>query len=696
MRFRSPLVLAGLALAALAAAKQDSAPTPVASATPSATVAAAPSSPPLPLDRLSDTREGSSIVLARLGAKKVAIVADEDGSALRVIDVAAKEEVGSLSIPGRPGAMVLTKEGKLLVALRDESAVAVVEAHKNGSLKILERIPTQTEPLALALSPDDRSVYVACGWAHTLEGFDLATKKKVVSFDVDREPRAVLVSQDGTHAFVSHGAAGVIETIDLLGKSKKAIDLGIAASPSPMFGGGRGFPDPPDLMFEALIPIPDDLVAPNAKGGGAAPRRPPPHLPLDQGMVPRGGRGGLFVSMPARFARQGFALVEFEAHDAKGKVLGHRLILPHAQVMTGDPRQISTGYGGGGIEGSLALPTNQFTLSVLDAESGERKTMAVAPAFTNKETCQLPRAAVIDKAQSTVFTACLGSDTVQGFAVTGDSISATPTMKVSVPSPSGLAIDPESSRVYVLSSFDRTLSSFVPDAKQTPLRDDIHLQGKTSLSEIQQQGRKLFHDAGDARISADGRSCSSCHPDGRDDGLTWSTPNGPRQTIQLAGRINRPAPFGWMGKHASLQIHMTQTMQNLKGTGLTPAELDSLAAYLNVMKGAPQKWRALTTEESRGRDLFASSDTGCSSCHAEKSGFSDHDVPDGKSATPTVTTGAFLVPSLNGVSGSGPYFHDGRYATLDDLLNKTDGTMGTTKTLSPEDKRALVAYLKTL
>ena len=31
------------------------------------------------------------------------------------------------------------------------------------------------------------------------------------------------------------------------------------------------------------------------------------------------------------------------------------------------------------------------------------------------------------------------------------------------------------------------------------------------------------------RLSGDGRACASCHPDGRDDGLVWSTPNGPRQ-----------------------------------------------------------------------------------------------------------------------------------------------------------------------
>ncbi len=638
-------------------------------------------------------------MLARLGGKKVAIIADDDANAVRVIDVVAKEELSSLAIAGRPAQMVVTREGKLLVALRDEAALAVVEAHKDGSLKILERIGTQTEPLALALAPDERTAWVASGFAHALEGFDLASKKRVASFDVDREPRAVLVSQDGTHVFVAHGAAGVLETIDVLGNSKRAVDLGIAAS-APIFGVEPefGFPDR-RMMVEALVPVPDDIANAKPGGGGGSgavrppilPPPPPPHLPLDRGMVRRPS----FVEMPARFARQGFALVEFDAHDAKGKSLGHRLILPHAQVMTGDPRQISTGYGGGGIEGSVNMPTNQFTFSVMDSASGNRAAMVQAPGFTNKDACQLPRAALV--AKDVLFTACLGSDAIQGFALTNGTVDPTAKVKVPVPTPNALAFDPESGRVFALSTFDRTLVAFeAGGSNPSPAKDTIHLHGKTNLSELQAQGRKLFHDAGDPRIAADGRSCSSCHPDGRDDGLTWSTPNGPRQTIQLAGRINRPAPFGWMGKHASLQIHMTQTMQNLKGTGLQPGELDALAAYLDVMKGAPQKWRALTAEEARGRDLFASSDTGCSGCHGEKTGFSDHDVHDVKSATATDTTGQFLVPSLVGVAGSAPYFHDGRYASLDELLAKTDGTMGTTKSLSPEDKKALVAYLKTL
>ncbi len=680
MRIASSLLVPLAAVVGTLAACHRNDPSPTTSSPPSASAAIAPpASPPLPLDRIGEAREGSTVVLAKLAGKRLAIVADEDGSAVRVVDLARKAEVGSLAIPGRPAALLVTKEGKLLVALRDDGAVLVTEAHADGSLKSLDRIPTATEPLALALSPDDRTLLVACGWSQTLEGYSLATKEKVLSVPVAREPRAVLVSHDGTKAFVAHGAEGIVESVDLGAKSAKAIDLGVAAFSMPT--GGRRILRRPIIDFDALVPIDDGFD-------------------FDECFDCRGRRGGFSIEMPARFARQGFALARIQRHGPKGEDLGEAILEPHTEVMTGDPRAISSGYGGGGIE-DLELPTNAFTLSVLDPATGKRAALRQPEPRTDKSGCHLPRAIAVDDAHA--FVACLGSDSV--FAYPRDpkgDVAAKTDLRLPVASgPTGVAIDPEAKELAVFSSFDGVLTlapTVFASGKDAglPEKTEIKLVRKSSLSEDQLEGRRLFHDAGDPRIAADGRSCSSCHPDGRDDGLTWSTPNGPRQTIQLAGRVNRPAPFGWMGKHASLSIHMTQTMQNLKGTGLPPHELDALSAWLGVMKGAPQKWRALTTEESRGRDLFASSETGCSGCHGEKNGFSDHEVHDVKSATESDSTGQFLVPSLVGVGGSAPYFHDGRYGSLDDLLAKTDGTMGTTKSLSPEDKKALVAYLKTL
>jgi cytochrome c peroxidase len=53
-------------------------------------------------------------------------------------------------------------------------------------------------------------------------------------------------------------------------------------------------------------------------------------------------------------------------------------------------------------------------------------------------------------------------------------------------------------------------------------------------------------------------------------------------------------------------------------------------------------------------------------------------------------------PSLIRVRMSGPYFHDGRYRSLDDLLSDKTSKMGETSSLSGEDQSAMRAYLESL
>ncbi len=230
----------------------------------------------------------------------------------------------------------------------------------------------------------------------------------------------------------------------------------------------------------------------------------------------------------------------------------------------------------------------------------------------------------------------------------------------------------------------------------TPPRT-LHFERAGSLGQLAERGRRIFHASGDPRISSDGRACASCHPDGRDDGLVWSTPDGPRQTISLAGRVRHEAPFGWMGKHASLQEHMRATMKNLKGKGLAPDDEDALASYLTTMKGPPTApgARTLTAQEQQGRVVFESDATSCATCHGGPDR-SDHDVHDVGSKTAVEKTADLIAPSLVGIAGSAPYFHDGRYGSLEELLENSDGKMGSTASLSAPEKGALVAYLRTL
>jgi DNA-binding beta-propeller fold protein YncE len=674
------------------------------------------------------SREGATIVLGKLDGKKVAFIADEDTGSVRTIDLDAKAEIGSVALGGRPGQLLVMKNGQLAIALRDDASVALLDAHPNGSLTLGKKTPVATEPVALAASPDDTTLYVATGYSHTLQAFhagDDGLGEKTIDVSVEREPRAVSISTDGKRAFVAHAASSKLEMVDVSGPAKIAqtTDLGIASTND--LGGSMGMRMPmmaprrkPQMIIDALVPVTAELSA-------------TPQLVFNDCFDCE--TSGFDSFLPARFARQGYALAHVLIHtDKNGDV--ETFIVPHTEMMTGDPMIISTGYGGGGIEGDIDEPTERFTLSMLDASTGKRKLLAQTGDARDKDGCHLPRGAATD-GTGNVYVACFGSDEIMAFSVgektfetevepapnvkmkftvdkRGD-VKAAPTKKpatvkshymsmnasakVAVPSgPTGVAMDAENKRLVSFSQIDGSLSIVGLDDFGKKDATTIKLMRSSGLTEQATAGRKLFFSGGDQRISKDGRACSSCHPDGRDDGLVWSTPDGPRQTIMLAGRVNRKGPYGWLGKHATLQVHMQTTMKNLKGTGLDATQQDQLAAFLVSLKGPAQKWRALTDQETHGRDVFNSGDAQCASCHAEKTGFTDHDTHDVRSATTSDQTKDFLVPSLTNVGGSAPYFHDGRYATLEDLLDKCDGSMGSTKQMNAADKQALAAYLRTL
>jgi hypothetical protein len=164
----------------------------------------------------------------------------------------------------------------------------------------------------------------------------------------------------------------------------------------------------------------------------------------------------------------------------------------------------------------------------------------------------------------------------------------------------------------------------------------------------------------------------------------------------LAGRVDRAGPFGWRGEHATLEVHLAQTFKNLGGRGLEGDDLHALVAWVRAMPAPPRAPSAAPPDRiARGKKLFASTDTGCGACHREADGFSDHEVHDVTSATAIERKRSFVTPSLRFVAGTTPYFHDGRYATLAELLRKSEG-MGATRGLTSDDLDALEAYLQTL
>jgi cytochrome c peroxidase len=207
-------------------------------------------------------------------------------------------------------------------------------------------------------------------------------------------------------------------------------------------------------------------------------------------------------------------------------------------------------------------------------------------------------------------------------------------------------------------------------------------------------GRRLFFSATASQMAADGAgvSCSTCHFDGRNDGLTWSFEDGVRQTPSLAGAVAVTAPFTWTDQVATVGDEAEVTSSGrMGGEGLSYAEAAQVAAYIETIRAVDLPGKGSTDAGVlRGKALFARADVGCGGCHAgERYTDNAHHPMYGLSAVNT--------PTLVGVAFTAPYLHDGSAANLEAVVDgATGGGMGDTSMLSASERADLVAYLKSL
>jgi cytochrome c peroxidase len=296
--------------------------------------------------------------------------------------------------------------------------------------------------------------------------------------------------------------------------------------------------------------------------------------------------------------------------------------------------------------------------------------------------------------------------------------------------------------------------------KPTLPRDNPLIEERVAL------GERLFNDTA---LSRDGAlSCASCHPretafaDPRKFSVGVEGRTGTRQGMPLFNLAWKTS-FFWDGRARSLReqvlipiqdhLEMDETLENVvKKLGKSSSEhfaraFDSpevtperiglaLENYLLTLNSHDSKFdRAmrgegkLSTEEQRGFELFmqereprmGSMGADCFHCHGGAL-FTDHQFRNnGLAITETdlgrfrvtkaaIDRGTFSTPSLRNVAVTAPYMHDGRFTTLEQVLDHYSERVRRTDTLDPnlakhpdgglhltaEEKRAVIAFLKTL
>lgn len=281
-------------------------------------------------------------------------------------------------------------------------------------------------------------------------------------------------------------------------------------------------------------------------------------------------------------------------------------------------------------------------------------------------------------------------------------------------------------------------------------------------------GNRLFHDV---RLSINNtQSCASCHDrkaafsDPRRFSLGAEGQVGKRNAMPLFNLAWKPS-FFWDGRAPTVRdqslrpiqdpTEMHETLDHVvaklgdlkpmfhKAFGSDEITSDRMARameqYLLTLISADSKMdrmvsgkAMLTEQEQRGFTLFfTESDPGhgikgadCFHCHGgaqfSNSQFLNNGLDDDAgmwdeglakvSGKPT-DRGRFMVPGLRNVARTAPYMHDGRFATLEEVIEHYDHGVKPSQTLDPnlakhlrnnglgltaEDKAALVAFLKTL
>jgi hypothetical protein len=651
MSARGPIRLAVccVALAAIAGAcssKDGKAPTQTATTATTSAPELAPTEAraavckaiETPLHAVRTTDASAAVATATLlGAdREIALLADEDARAIHVFDDRTLEELGATPTRGRPHQIRVLADGRVAVTEHDpERLVLYGMDAPNRAMTELCAMNVASDPQSIAETKSE--LLVSSGYGAALTRLDLRDLSPIGVVHLPPEPRSIVVDPAKPVAYVSHAILGRVSVVDLSNAGAadvKAISL------------GSGHVD---------SPLPDESKKPRASS-------------------------------------QAFAIApvaESEGHP-------FHLLVPNTTVDPGTKARTITATYGGGRSGTMPVAP---IVSTIDPSAMRSITTAAEAAGDARDgSCLLPRSAVVRG--DALFVACLDLGEVVEYDATLVDPSVLVLRRFAVPvGPSALALT-SGGDLVVWSEIDGQISLVDPSNESRAPKKSARPWARDGFEKdpVIARGRYLFHTSRDPRLSFQ-RACASCHPDGRADGLSWSSPDGLRQTPMLAGRLDGTAPYGWNGEHATLDAHIEATVLRLGGDGIhvrelatDRADMAALIAYVrSIPAPAPNEASGDGPTVTRGAGIFADV---CGSCHA--GGRSDqlaHGIPvsSGEHALAKIDT-----PSLARVSGSGPYFHDGRYESLEDVVSATDGAMFDAGTLSDADKPALLAYLRTL
>jgi cytochrome c peroxidase len=562
------------------------------------------------------------------------------------------------------------------------------------------RAEPHRSPCDLAVLPGARRVLTANHTADSVSLIEVAAGKVIAEQRCGRRPSAVTVSADGKRAAVSNLWSGTVTLLDIGDDSlKPAGEVAVGALP-------RGVVFAPDGTLYVAVAGADEVVAIDAKAKKVVRRWPAPREPRR-----------LALSADGRY------LAAASTRSAQVRLWDTTTNRLAWEESIGD---------GFNLRGLAFTPDG----ASLVCSHGIRRTFAVSKAHIEEGwviDSRLTRLAVKPETNALFWQIALDRRGLavgdpDGLTFCGDTlaVSAAGTHEIlllesaHVPWTTGSPGDTIDVRLEIgqhklrrvelggrpmtpvpLSGSEVAVANYLLDAVQVvDVKADkvvrtVPLGGPKEPSPAR-QGEALFYDAG--RSASQWFSCNTCHSDGHTCGLTFDTLNddsygNPKLTPSLRG-VTKTGPWTWHGWQKDLGAAVTKSFtETMYGPKPTADEVKAMLAYFERLEQPPNPNRR-DEAAGRGEKLFRGK-AGCVHCHKgdEYTSSSNYDVGLEDDGSPY---DKWNPPSLRGLWDRGPYLHDGRAETLEEVLKNHDPKRLGGEELTADERKDLIAFLKSL
>jgi YVTN family beta-propeller protein len=170
-------------------------------------------------------------VTLRPDGKVVYVTSEEDGT-VTGIDTSTFAVVQKMPTGKRPRGIVFTKDsGTAFVSNEMDGTVALFSPRGQellGVLKLEGKGPIPPRPMGLALSPDEKRLFVSTGRGGSIGVVDVAARKVSHTIeDVGARPWGIALSRDGKHLFSANGSSDDLSIVNVeSGKVERKVAIG--------------------------------------------------------------------------------------------------------------------------------------------------------------------------------------------------------------------------------------------------------------------------------------------------------------------------------------------------------------------------------------------------------------------------------------------------------------------------------------